>query len=206
LIGISSEHAKCKAACGGKRSDAAGDISKAPEAGAFKRNGPPYGYVQAAELCLCKACFFVVCKWLNYLYDLIDLYQIPTTMEQTSISHIGHEHSEWLRSLDFYKQELGMLKERLTEIGGKNTGHDVAVQLEQYENRFKVQRDNIDRLRHNIKENRNAISREVQDNKAGYFERDLSEQYLQLGKDFSAEEEAVNELRREFNQFSTEWM
>ena len=94
-------------------------------------------------------------------------------MEKTSIANIGHGHSEWLESLDFYKQELGTLKERLTEIGGKNTGHDVALQLEQYENRFKVQRDNIDRLRHNIKENRNALSRQVQENSAGYVEREL---------------------------------
>lgn len=125
-------------------------------------------------------------------------------MEQTTMSQVGNEHSEWLRSLDFYKQELGMLKQRLTEIGGRDKNHDVALQLEQYENRFKVQRDNIDRLRHSIKENRNALSK--QDERAGYVHQDLNEQYLQLSQEFAAEEEAVNELRREFNQFSAEWI
>jgi hypothetical protein len=122
-------------------------------------------------------------------------------METQSISNIGTEHSDWLQSLEVYKQELGTLKDRLTQIGSRDLGHEVAIQLEQYENRFKVQRDNIDRLRHNIKENRNAFKQA-----AGYTERDLSEQYLQLSQQFAAEEDAVNELRSEFNQFSAEWI
>lgn len=127
-------------------------------------------------------------------------------MNKISVSHIGHAQNEWLRSLDFYKQELKILRDRLTEISGKNTGHGVALEVEQYENRFKVQQDNIDRLRHDIKEHVHELSQEVQNNRAGYVERDLGDRYLQLSQEFSAEENAVKELRLDFNRFSSAWM
>jgi hypothetical protein len=36
-----------------------------------------------------------------------------------SIKHVSNEHSDWLRALDFYKEELNVLKTRLTEVAGK---------------------------------------------------------------------------------------
>jgi hypothetical protein len=127
-------------------------------------------------------------------------------MSKTSINHIGHAHNDWLRSLDFYKQELTVLRDRLTEIGGKNMAREVSLEVEQYENRFKVQQDNIDRLRHDIRENVHSLSTQAQENKAGYVERDLVERFMQLSEVFVAEEKAVNELRYEFNHFSAAWM
>lgn len=110
----------------------------------------------------------------------------------------GYEHSEWLRSLDSYKEELGTLRDRLTAIGGQDISHEAAIALEQFENRFRVQRDNIDRLRHNIKENRNVFRRITGEQQ----QPAPKEQYAQLGEAFNAEEKAVHELRREFTQFS----
>jgi len=124
-------------------------------------------------------------------------------MNETSTSNVAREHTNWLSSLDSYKQELGKLKQRLTEIGGKIAGHDAALQVEQYENRFRVQQDNIDRLRHNIKENRNGFNRQSED--AAGQPQDLGERYMQLEQDFSAEERAVSELREDFNRFSSSW-
>jgi predicted nucleic acid-binding Zn-ribbon protein len=123
-------------------------------------------------------------------------------MNETSINNVAREHTNWLSSLESYKQELGKLKQRLTEIGGKIMGHDAALQLEQYENRFRVQQDNIDRLRHNIKENRNGFNRQSDGDGQP---QDLSDRYSQLEQEFSAEERAVSELRDDFNRFSSSW-
>jgi chromosome segregation ATPase len=124
-------------------------------------------------------------------------------MSETSINNVAREHTNWLNSLESYKQELGKLKQRLTEIGGKIMGHDAALQIEQYENRFRVQQDNIDRLRHNIKENRNGFNRQSEDAAGG--PQELSDRYMQLEQDFSAEERAVSELRDDFDRFSSSW-
>ncbi len=120
-------------------------------------------------------------------------------MEQTSMSLEGYEHSEWLHSLDSYKEELGVLRDRLTELGKRDMGHEAAISLEQFENRFRLQRDNIDRLRHNIKQNRNAFRRladqQAKDPQAGA-------EYEQLIEAFNAEEQAVKELQNDFHRFS----
>jgi hypothetical protein len=118
-------------------------------------------------------------------------------MEQTSIGQDGYEHSEWLRSLEGYKEELGTLKDRLTEIGGQSISQEAAIALEQFENRFRVQRDNIDRLRHNIKEHRNVLRNIASEHAPGAGER-----YTELGEAFNAEERAVEELRSDFQRFS----
>jgi hypothetical protein len=111
----------------------------------------------------------------------------------------GYDHSQWLRSLDSYKEELGTLKERLTQIGGQELSHEAAIALEQFENRFRVQRDNIDRLRHNIKENRNVFRRFAGEQSA---DAEAGERYAELGEAFNAEERAVDELRNDFQRFS----
>lgn len=125
---------------------------------------------------------------------------------KTNISHIGHAHNDWIRSLDFYGQELDILKHRLTEIAGKNTGPEAAVGIEQYENRFAIQQDNMDRMRHAIRSNATAISKQAEAQPAGYVDTALNEPYEQLRQEYDEQEKAVNELRQDFTRFSAKWM
>ncbi|MBS1615371.1 MAG: hypothetical protein JST06_04550 [Bacteroidetes bacterium] len=120
-------------------------------------------------------------------------------MEQTSMGAEGFEHSQWLSSLDQYKEELGSLKGRLTEISRQNISHEAAIELEQFENRFRVQRDNIDRLRHDIKQNRN-VYRDLDAHQQAPSETEAA--YALLGEAFQAEVQAVQELSSAFQQFS----
>jgi len=115
-------------------------------------------------------------------------------------------HSDWLRGLDFYKQELGILKGRLTEIASKNTGQETMKQVEHYENQFKVQAEQIDLLKHNINENVAEMGREVQDGNAGYIDGALAEKHDKLGQQYVEQENITNNLRHEFNRFAMEWM
>ena len=126
-------------------------------------------------------------------------------MKKTSIAHAGNEHSDWLRSLDFYKTEIGFLKERLTEIAGKNTGKDVEKLIEHYENQFNLQTTNIDTLRNTIDKNLEIMGEEAQ-NTNGYVDKELLNQYHSLRNDFYSEERVILDLRHEFNRFAAEWM
>ena len=120
-------------------------------------------------------------------------------MSQTSTENIGQTHNDWLRTLKSYKEELRLLKDKLTEIGGKTKVPEVAVEVERYENRLMVQQENIKRLRHTISSNIETLDAQAPSNGS-------DERYLQLGNEFSAEEKAVNELRHDFNRFSAEWL
>ncbi len=126
-------------------------------------------------------------------------------MATISIKHLTNEHNDWLRGLDFYKQELTILKERLTEIAGKNTGSDVSSMAEHFENQFKLQVTNMDQLRHNINENLQAIAEEAQGN-AGHVAEALVTTHSSLKEQYTRLEEVIIELRHDFNRFAAKWM
>jgi hypothetical protein len=123
-----------------------------------------------------------------------------------SITHVSNAHNEWLRSLDFYKAELTILRGRLTEIAGKNTATDALQQVEHFENQFLIQIDNIDRLVHDIKANLSGISHQAVSSSAGYIDGALVESHNELSQKVKTEEGIINNLRHEFNGFAAIWM
>ncbi len=127
-------------------------------------------------------------------------------MKKTNISHVNNEHNRWLRSLNFYKTEISILKGLLTEIAGKNTGSEVAMDVEHFENQFKIQNENIDVLAHDIHANIHAISTQVQGSSAGYIDDKLVEEHAALGERYLSEEVTVRELTQEFRKFAEKWM
>ena len=127
-------------------------------------------------------------------------------MKKISITHFNNAHGDWLRSLDFYKQELALLRERLTGIAGKNSHQDVLKQVEHFENQFALQAENMDILSHEIKANVAAIAGQAHESAAGYVDGAFLAQHNMLGSEFQREEKVINELRHSFNLFSSEWM
>src|SRR6476661_6091400 len=78
-------------------------------------------------------------------------------MSYTNAANLGVQHSEWLRTLDFYKEELAILQKRLDEVASKNTAPDAMAKLEQFQNQFIVQRNNIDEYKHSIHEHAHQV-------------------------------------------------
>ncbi len=127
-------------------------------------------------------------------------------MDKISITHINNAHTDWLRALDFYKQEIKILKKRLTDIAGKNSHHDVMVDIEHFENQFDIQAENIHRLAHDLKSNVKMIASEARNSGAGYIDGMLLDKHNELGQRYETEEKTVNELRQSFNLFAAAWM
>jgi len=127
-------------------------------------------------------------------------------MQKENISTMGHEHSSWLSALDFYKQELNTMKERLTEIAGKNTDKELAANIEHYENQFKIQDDNIDNLHHDINVTLSKSANQAKNNSAGYVDAELLKEHAIQKDKFLAEEHIINTLRQNFNRFAAKWM
>ena len=67
---------------------------------------------------------------------------------KASINILHHQTSDWLRELDFYKEELDILRKRLEEVAAKNTSKDVMVQVEHFQSRFTILREQYDILHH----------------------------------------------------------
>lgn len=126
-------------------------------------------------------------------------------MSMTSIPKANVEHSDWLRSLDFYKGELDILKGRLTEVAGKNTGDEAEKGAEHFENQFKIQITNIDRLRHDINAHLAEIAEQAQKS-AGHIEKGELANHDTLRNRYVTEEKIINELRHEFYKYAAKWM
>lgn len=126
-------------------------------------------------------------------------------MNYTSVAHCGHEHQEWIKAMDFYKDDLQLLQKRLMEIAGKNNGHDTMAEVEHFQNQFIVQRNNIDELRHSIKEHENVVAADARVH-AGKMESSHSGRHAELKDQVVSFEKIFNELRHEFNIFLSKWM
>ncbi|MBN9482330.1 MAG: hypothetical protein BGO70_17280 [Bacteroidetes bacterium 43-93] len=127
-------------------------------------------------------------------------------MDNTSLAHITNTLNDWLRALEFYKTELGILKSRLTEIGGKNTGRDMLRLVEHYESQFALHQENIDKLSHDINATLAAIHEGLRHSHSQSPSDIVSQGYDLLAHRFETEETVVSELRRAFNRFSSVWM
>ena len=126
-------------------------------------------------------------------------------MKEINIKHINNLHSDALRSLDFYKQEITILTKRLEEVAADNTGHEVAEKVEYFQNQFLIQRNNIDDLKHRIHENLNGIEDQIKES-AGFISKASAAENAGLYDQYLATEKIINDVRQEFNRFASKWM
>lgn len=115
------------------------------------------------------------------------------------------ENQDWLKRLDFYKEEIVILKKRLDEVTSKNNASDFLKDVEHFQNQFIVQRNNIDELAHAIKMNETKLVKEVHTNPIAVDHRKVESHEAEA--DFIGYfEKNFAQLRGEYNQFLTKWM
>lgn len=114
------------------------------------------------------------------------------------------ENQDWLKRLDFYKEELNILRERLDEVTSKNNQAEFLKSVEHFQNQFIIQRNHIDELAHQIKANEHVLVAEITANPVAVDHRKLAnhdDEADYMGffeKNFAA-------LRTEFNTFLAKW-
>jgi hypothetical protein len=121
-------------------------------------------------------------------------------MSYTTFSHCGTDHAEWLKSIDFYKNEFDILEERLLEVVKKNNGAETMAQAEHFQNQFIIQRENIDDLKHRIHEHTGKVATDIKEH-AGKIGIGLVGEHDSVGDKFKNLEKIINDLRHEFNLF-----
>lgn len=85
-------------------------------------------------------------------------------MEGIKLEVLHGEHREWLNKLDFYKDDLVVLRQRLEGVAARNTARDIMAQVEHFQNLFIIQRNEIDEFRHAIKEHENELQAVINKN------------------------------------------
>lgn len=77
---------------------------------------------------------------------------------KASINSLHHQENDWLRELEFYKQELVVLTNRLEEVAAKNSSGETLAQVEHFQNRFILLKEQHDILRHDNAERLNRLN------------------------------------------------
>jgi len=126
-------------------------------------------------------------------------------MQPTSIKKGTGNYGEWKSTLSFYKDELVIFKNRLTEIVQKNNGKEIMQQVEHFENQFLVQSEKIDILQHDINVHLNTMAQDVQQH-AGHISTAALAEDSKLREQFESESRIYEALKTEFMQFLSKVM
>ena len=126
-------------------------------------------------------------------------------MEQKLIFDQHTEHLEWLNRLAFYKDDIKILRNRLTEVAAKNTEHDILANVEHFENILIVQQEQNDILRHDVKQYENVIEQSILKNPTASDHRKMDD-HVKLRDAVSTYEKLFAEMRKDFISFIAKWM
>lgn len=126
-------------------------------------------------------------------------------MDTKSIGELHAEHTDWLKRLDFYTDEIAIMKNRIAEIAAKNTSKDVLVNVEHFQNAIIVQKNNIDEIRHSIKDHDNYLENRVEENHVSADKRQVHD-HPKMRDNFNSFETNFNSMRHELNQFLSKVM
>lgn len=121
------------------------------------------------------------------------------------ISDLHYEHRLWLNELKFYKEELGILHERLGEIVSRNTNNELEAGVESFQNRFDLQREHISELKHRIKKHESFLTDYAKDHPIAVDHVHFTD-HTDIRENFERFRELYQEMKHDFNRFAVKWM
>lgn len=124
---------------------------------------------------------------------------------KTKLFEQHREHSDWQSRLDFYKNEMKGMQDRLEEVSRKNNSTEVRKGIEHFQNQFIIQNRNVIEISEQIAGGEKKILAEIAGNPVASDHRS--------GEDHSKERDLVNsfetvfnQLRKEYNAFLANWL
>ncbi|MBX7205724.1 MAG: hypothetical protein K1X81_09915 [Bacteroidia bacterium] len=116
------------------------------------------------------------------------------------ISDLHTEHIDWLKQLQFYKDDLSVLQKHLEEAAAKNSSYETRAHVERFQNQFIRQNEVIDELRHEIKQHENELERTIKANPVA-TEHKLVIDHVSNRQNFHRFVELYDSMREDFTRF-----
>ena len=124
---------------------------------------------------------------------------------KTTIYSQHQEHTEWMNKLSFYKDELKIMQKRLEEVMGKNTGIEVRMKVEHFQNKILLEEQAISKLVHHISKEEKEIQSNIANNPTASDHR-KAEDHVEERNMIEFFEKNFNEMRSELKTFISVWM
>ncbi len=122
-----------------------------------------------------------------------------------TIYQLHEEHKIWLNKLAFYKDEISIMQNRVSEIAQKNTSKEVLAFVEHFQNQLIVQKEQIDILNHNIRSHEAFLENAANKNTVAVDHERFSDHKGQR-ENVEMFEQIFNDLRKELIGFLSKWM
>lgn len=98
-----------------------------------------------------------------------------------------------------------MMRNRLAEVAGKYTDHDVQAMVEHFQNQLIVQDEQADITRHNVKEYENVLQDHLKKNEVAADHLKWNDHTV-MRDQVETFERIFNDLRKELISFLARWM
>ncbi len=121
------------------------------------------------------------------------------------MGELHDDHQRWAKELTFYKDELGIWKNRLAEVSIKNNSTEERAGVEHFQNQFIRQAEVIDELMHDINAHETELVQYAKEHPVAvqhtYFHNhtDLEERMKRF-------DDLWAELKADFQRFLSKWM
>ncbi len=111
---------------------------------------------------------------------------------------------KWKKALQFYKEEIILMRNRLSEVSSKNTSKEIRMVISHFENQFIINSELIDELAHEINLREDKISAELKSNPVAYEHRVM--EYSKLNGKIEIFEKLFAQMKIALNKFLSEIM
>lgn len=120
-------------------------------------------------------------------------------------SDLHFEHLHWNRELSFWEDELKSFNNRLEELVNRWTDKEVLKQLEQFQNRFILQKETIDKLQDSI-QNHEMVIAKIYEKGEDSLDRILVQKHFNFRLDMDIQRKIYEDLKKEFFNFLSKYM
>ena len=126
-------------------------------------------------------------------------------MEQKYVYDLHSDHKEWLNKVNFYKDDLKVLRHRLSEILLKNSSIEVRAMAEHFQNLYILQDERADILRHDVNKSMTHLEAAINGNPTAVDHRKVNDEN-ELRDAVETFERIFSELRQDSINFFAKWM
>lgn len=122
-----------------------------------------------------------------------------------TIYQLHEDHKTWLNKLLFYKDELKIMANRISEVAEKNTSKEVRSLADHFNNQLIIQNEQIDILHHDIKSHESYLEEAVLNNPNAIDHEKFSD-HKKHRESIAVFEKIFKDLREELIDFLSKWM
>lgn len=116
------------------------------------------------------------------------------------VSELHDEHTDWLKRLSFYLDDIEVMKRRLEEVAAKYTGEKILKQVEHFQNQLMVNVEQIHLLKSEIEKHEHMLEH-IMDRNLVETEDFTATDHTEHREKIEIFEKNLNDLRRELSRF-----